>query len=43
MTFYDAYTKQQFRAAYGVDMQVIVSNTADPAAYPNETTFLPIP
>src|SRR5579863_9194713 len=41
MPFYDDYTKQQFQAAYGVPMQVILSNDADPSAYPNETAFLP--
>ena len=41
MTFYDDYTKQQFQTAYGVEMGIISSNTADPAAYPNETAFLP--
>jgi hypothetical protein len=41
MTFYDAYTQQQFQAKYGVAMGVIPSNTADPAAFPNETAFLP--
>jgi hypothetical protein len=41
MTFYDDYTKQQFLSQYGVPMQTISDNTADPAAYPNETAFLP--
>jgi hypothetical protein len=41
MTFYDAYTQQQFQAKYGVAMGVISSNTADPATFPNETAFLP--
>ena len=41
MTFYDAYTQQQFLAKYGVTMGVIPSNTSDPAAFPNETAFLP--
>ncbi len=41
MTFYDAYTQQQFQAKYGAAMQTIASNTVDPALYPNETAFLP--
>lgn len=41
MPFYDAYTQQQFQAQYGVAMQTIPSNTADPSAYPNEMVFLP--
>jgi hypothetical protein len=41
MTFYDAYTQQQFQAAYGVQMPTIPSNMSDPAAYPNEAAFLP--
>jgi hypothetical protein len=41
MTFYDAYTKQQFQATYGVEIGIIPSNTVDPAAYPNEAAFLP--
>ncbi len=40
MPFYDAYTQQQFQAKYGVPMQTITSNTADPSAYPNEMSFL---
>jgi hypothetical protein len=41
MTFYDDYTKQQFLLQYGVPMQTISDNTANPAAYPNEAAFLP--
>jgi hypothetical protein len=41
MPFYDAYTQQQFAAQYGVSMKEILSNTADPTAYPNEVVFLP--
>jgi hypothetical protein len=41
MPFYDDYTQQQFQAAYGVPMQVILSNDVDPSLYPNETAFLP--
>ncbi|HEY1947435.1 MAG TPA: hypothetical protein VGG97_10545 [Bryobacteraceae bacterium] len=41
MTFYDAYTKQQFQAKYGVEIGIIPGNTVDPAAYPNEAAFLP--
>jgi hypothetical protein len=42
MPFYDAYTQQQFTATYGVAMQEILTNTADPASYPNEVAFLPM-
>ena len=42
MPFYDAYTQQQFTATYGVSMQDILTNTADPASYPNEVAFLPM-
>jgi hypothetical protein len=41
MTFYDDYTLQQFQAQYGAPMQTILTNDADPAAYPNEAAFLP--
>ncbi len=41
MPFYDDYTTQQFQAKYGVAMQTITDNTADPGQYPNETAFLP--
>lgn len=41
MPFYDAYTQQQFTTKYGVPMHNIVTNNADPAAYPNEVAFLP--
>lgn len=41
MPFYDDYTVQQFQATYGVPMQTITSNNADPSLYPNETAFLP--
>jgi hypothetical protein len=42
MTFYDAFTKQQFTAQYGVPMQTILTNdpeNLDPLA--NEIAFLP--
>lgn len=42
MPFYDAYTQQQFTATYGVPMQDILTNTANPASYPNEVAFLPL-
>jgi len=42
MPFYDAYTQQQFSATYGVPMQEILTNTADPSSYPNEVAFLPM-
>jgi hypothetical protein len=41
MPFYDQYTQDQFRSAYGRDMAVITENTADPLAYPDEVAFLP--
>lgn len=41
MPFYDAYTTQQFTAKYGVPMQTIATNTANPVSYPNECAFLP--
>ncbi|MBI4876809.1 MAG: hypothetical protein HY822_19405 [Acidobacteria bacterium] len=40
MPFYDAYTKDSFRAAYGREMRVITGNTADPAQYAEESAFL---
>ena len=42
MTFYDAFTQQQFAAQYGVTMQTILTNdpeNLDP--YANEIAFLP--
>lgn len=41
MPFYDAYATQQFQAEYGVPMQTIPDENADPSQYPNETAFLP--
>jgi hypothetical protein len=41
MTFYDAYTQQQFQAKYGLTMGIISGNTVDPTTFPNETAFLP--
>lgn len=41
MTFYDAYTKQQFQATYGRPMAVIPSDHSDPAQFPEEAEFLP--
>jgi len=41
MPFYDAYTTSQFSAKYGRSMNVITSNSADPASYPDEAQFLP--
>lgn len=40
MTFYDAYTEQQFSSKYGISMQLIQS-TDTPNQHPNETAFLP--
>jgi hypothetical protein len=42
MPFYDAYTQQQFTSIFGVAMQEILTNTANPASYPNEVTLLPL-
>lgn len=41
MPFYDAYTKSSFKAQYSRDMQVIISNTTDPATVAQEASFLP--
>jgi hypothetical protein len=41
MPFYDDYTKAAFHAAYGRDMRVILTNTADPAQFAEEAAFLP--
>jgi hypothetical protein len=41
MPFYDAYTTSQFAVKYGRTMDIIVDNTIDPAAYPQEAEFLP--
>lgn len=41
MPFYDSYTTTQFASQFGLPMQTIRSNTADPSLYPNECSFLP--
>lgn len=41
MTFYDAYTKQQFEARYGRPIAFIADNFVDPALHPEEAEFLP--
>lgn len=41
MPFYDAYTKDRFRAAYGREMRVIPSNLSRPEDFPEEAAFLP--
>ena len=41
MPFYDTYTTTEFMARYGRPMAVITSNDTDPAAYPEESAFLP--
>ncbi len=41
MPYYDAYTQSAFQSAYGHAMQVIPSNTADPAVYAQEAQLLP--
>lgn len=41
MPFYDAGTTSAFQADYGRPMEIIASQNADPASYPNECAFLP--
>jgi hypothetical protein len=41
MPFYDSHTKNLFQLAYGRPMAVIASQHVDPAAFPDECTFLP--
>jgi hypothetical protein len=41
MPFYDAWTTAEFQSRYGHTMAVFAGNDADPAAYPDETEFLP--
>jgi len=41
MPFYDDYTKDSFRTAYGRDMRVIPANTAEPSQFAEEAAFLP--
>ena len=42
MTFYDAFTRQQFMAQFGVAMQTITTNNPDNLGlYTNEISFLP--
>ncbi len=41
MPFYDTYTKDTFRSAYGREIQTIQGNDADPAQYADEAQFLP--
>jgi hypothetical protein len=41
MPFYDAYTLSAFQSAYGRAMDVITSQNAPPANYPQECAFLP--
>lgn len=41
MPFYDAFTKSEFLTAFGFPIRVITNNTADPAAFPEEASFLP--
>jgi hypothetical protein len=40
MPFYDAWTAGEFLTEYGRTMTVFSDNTADPATYPDEVTFL---
>jgi hypothetical protein len=41
MTFYDPYTTSAFQAQYGRAMHVFLTNSDDPAPYPQESAFLP--
>lgn len=41
MTFYDAYTKSGFQAAYGRPVALIASEHADPCGFADECAFLP--
>ena len=41
MPFYDSYTTSTFQSRYGRPMATILSQNADPGAYPGECTFLP--
>jgi hypothetical protein len=41
MPFYDAWNQAQFEAQYGHPLAVITANDVDPAAYPDETAYLP--
>lgn len=41
MPFYDAWNTAQFLAEYGRAMDVITTNTVNPASYPDEAAFLP--
>ncbi len=40
MPFYDEYTKEAFRNAYGREMHVFSSNLEDPSLYPQECAML---
>ena len=42
MPFYDAWTQSQFLAEFGHAMATILTNTVDPASYPDEVSFLPV-
>ena len=42
MPFYDAWNQSQFLAAYGHAMATILTNTVNPASYPDEVAFLPV-
>jgi hypothetical protein len=41
MPFYDRYTQTRFQAAYGHPIEIVKSQTADPAHYPQECELLP--
>jgi hypothetical protein len=40
MPFYDSWAQAQFLATYGRAMTTFTTNTVDPAAYPDEVSFL---
>jgi hypothetical protein len=42
MPFYDSYTQERFQAAYGRQMAVITTHTAEPSLYQQETELLPL-
>jgi hypothetical protein len=41
MPFYDEYTETEFQARYGRPIHVFVDNSESPAAWPEESAFLP--
>jgi hypothetical protein len=41
MPFYDVWNQSNFESEYGRAMTVFTTNTVDPAAYPDESAYLP--